>query len=96
MVYTDHQALITTLASEARGRIASWQVRLGEYNLRYIHISERENILAYGVSQVPIRTLESPARPGKAESYVDECLALEKSRGPNSRLAKGVNQQVFI
>lgn len=38
MIYTDHQALMTLLLKEAKGRIANWQMQLSDYDLRIAHI----------------------------------------------------------
>lgn len=53
-VYTNHQALVTLLRKDdAHGRIASWQVRLSKYDVKYIYIPGRENALADGISRIP-------------------------------------------
>jgi len=53
-VYTDHVALVSLLKKDAvHGRIARWQVRLSEYDLEFVHIPGRENILADGLSRIP-------------------------------------------
>jgi len=38
---------------EAHARIARWQVRLSKYDLEFVHIPGRENILADGLSHFP-------------------------------------------
>ena len=62
MVYTDHEALkmiLTGADNEAHGRIAKWQERLGEYNLRLLHRSARTHFIgiADGLSRLPTRLL---------------------------------------
>jgi len=52
-VYTDHQALvILLLKDDANGRIVRWQVRLAEYDIEYIHIARKENVLADELSRM--------------------------------------------
>jgi len=58
MVYTDHEALKTLLTgadNDAHGRIAKWQERLGEYNIRLLHRSARTHFIgiADGLSRLP-------------------------------------------
>ena len=64
MVYTDHEALKTLLTgvdNDAHGRIAKWQERLGEYDIRLIHRSARTHFIgiADGLSRLPTRLLSS-------------------------------------
>jgi len=52
-VYTDHQALLGLLRKDdAHGRIVRWQIRLAEYDVEYIHIPGRENVVADGLSRM--------------------------------------------
>ena len=52
-IYTDHQALLGLLRKDdAHGRIVRWQVRLAEYDVEYIHIPGKENVLADGLSRL--------------------------------------------
>jgi hypothetical protein len=59
-VYTDHEALKTLMVgvdNDAHGRIARWQDRLGEYNVRLFH--RRADVhfmgIADGLSRLPTR-----------------------------------------
>ena len=53
--YTDHQALISLLRKDdAHGRIVKWQIQLSEYDVKYIHIPGRENVLADGMSLMKV------------------------------------------
>ena len=63
-VYTDHEALrvlLTGIDNDAHGRIARWQERLGEYNLRLLHRSSTTHFMgiADGLSRLPTRWLEA-------------------------------------
>jgi len=52
-VYTDHQALLWLLQKDdAHGRIVRWEVHLAEYDVEYIHIPGKENVLADGMSRM--------------------------------------------
>jgi len=52
-VYTDHQALVILLRKDdAQGRIVRWQIRLAEYDIEYIHIPGKENVMADGLSRM--------------------------------------------
>jgi len=52
-VYTDHKALLEFLRKDdAHGRIVRWQIRLAEYNVEYIHVSGKKNVLADGMSRM--------------------------------------------
>ena len=72
-VYTDHEALrvlLTGIDNDAHGRIARWQERLGEYNLRLLHRSSMTHFMgiADGLSRLPTRWLnehfmEDPVAP---------------------------------
>lgn len=54
MVYTDHAALTTLLIGDAtKGRIATWQNILSEFDLRISHVPGRELQLADGLSRIP-------------------------------------------
>jgi len=63
-VYTDHEALKTLLTgpdNDAHGRIAKWQERLGEYDIRLLHRPARTHFMAIadGLSRLPTRLLSS-------------------------------------
>lgn len=65
LVYTDHSALktlLTGLDNDAHGRIARWQERLGEYDLRLFHRSARIHFMgiADGLSRLPTYLMETP------------------------------------
>ena len=59
-VYTDHEALLSVLkggtknnvAGHHRGRIASWMLRMSEYDVVYHHVKGTDNTLADGLSRV--------------------------------------------
>ena len=52
-VYTDHQALMTTLrADTSSSRIARWQLRLSEYNMEIHHVPGKEMAIADGLSRI--------------------------------------------
>jgi len=52
-VYTDHKALLGLLCKDdAHGRIVRWQIRFAEYDVEYIHVSGKENVLADGMSRM--------------------------------------------
>ena len=62
LVYTDHEALrtlLTGLDNDAHGRIAKWQERLGEYDIKLLHRSARTHFMgiADGLSRLPNRLL---------------------------------------
>ena len=57
-VYTDHEALKTLLTgpdNDAHGRIAKWQERLGEYDIRLLHRPAKTHFMAIadGLSRLP-------------------------------------------
>ena len=59
-VYTDHEALKTLLTgtdNDAHGRIAKWQERLGEYDIKLLHRSAKTHYMgiADGLSRLPTR-----------------------------------------
>ena len=61
-VYTDHEALktlLTGLDNDAHGRIAKWQERLGEYDIRLLHRSAKTHFIgiADGLSRLPTHLL---------------------------------------
>jgi len=61
-VYTDYAALkilLTGSENDTHGRIAKWQERPGEYDLRLLHRSPKRHFLgiANGLSQLPTRLL---------------------------------------
>ena len=61
-VYTDHEALKTLLTgvdNDAHGRIAKWQERLSEYDIRLLHRSAKTHFIgiADGLSRLPTRLL---------------------------------------
>jgi len=61
-VYTDHEPLRTLLIgpdNDAHGRIAQWQERLGEYDIRLLHRPAKTHFMAIadGVSRLPTRLL---------------------------------------
>lgn len=63
-VYTDHEALKTLLTgpdNDAHGRIAKWQERLGEYDIRLLHRPAKTHFMAIadGLSRLPTRLLKS-------------------------------------
>jgi len=74
----DHSAHISLLKKDdAHGRIVRWQVTLSEYNVKYFHMTGRQNALADGLSRMKV--MESmPAEVGKA---VDECLEIYALEG---------------
>src|SRR5205807_8973303 len=62
LVYTNHEALKTLLTepdNDAHGRIAKWQERLGEYDLRLLHRSATTHFIgiADGLSRLPTQLL---------------------------------------
>jgi len=62
MVYTDHEALktlLTGLDNNAHGRIAKWQERLSEYDIKLLHGSAKVHFMgiADGLSRLPTRLL---------------------------------------
>jgi len=78
-VYTDHQALVILLRKDdAHGRIVRWQIRLAEYDIEYIHIPGKENVLADGLSRIrDERGKEELAEAGKASG---EVAAIEEQK----------------
>lgn len=66
-VYTDHEALLSVLkggvknnvAGHYRGRIASWMLRMSEYDVVYHHVKGTDNTLADGLSTVS-KLMNSP------------------------------------
>lgn len=64
ILYTDHEALKTLLTcadNDAHGRIAKWQERLGEYDIKLLHRSAKTHFIgiADGLSRLPTRLLNS-------------------------------------
>jgi len=62
IVYTDHEALKTLLTgadNDAHGRIAKWQERLGEYDIKLLHRSVKSHFIgtADGLLRLPTRLL---------------------------------------
>jgi len=62
LVYTDHEALrtlLTGLDNDTHGRIAKWQERLGEYDIKLLHWSAKIHFMgiADGLSRLPTRLL---------------------------------------
>ena len=77
-VYTDHRALLGLLRKDdAYGRIVRWQVRLAEYDIEYIHIPGKENVLADGMSR--IRHADGEIE-GEVIEEVNEVLMTEKEK----------------
>jgi hypothetical protein len=78
-VYTDHKALVSLLRKDdAHGRIVRWQIRLAEYDIEYIHIPGKENVLADGMSRM--RKHEELAEGGKTSSTKFEVNLAEAER----------------
>ena len=77
-VYTDHQALLGLLRKDdAHGQIVRWQVRLAEYDVEYIHIPGRENVLADGMSRMRWDDEDDKKTPADT---VLEVLVIEKEQ----------------
>jgi hypothetical protein len=70
IVYTDHECLKTALKNTDKGRIVGWQLRLSEYDLQIVHVKGKENVLADGLSRLPVNSIPF-GQPGKEESWVD-------------------------
>ena len=66
--YTDHIALLSLLQGEGisyKGRLSSGLVRMSEYDVDYHYVKGEENVLADGMSRLPIRAMgESKERQG--------------------------------
>jgi len=76
-VYTDHKALLGLLRKDdAHGRIVRWQVRLAEYDVEYIHIPGKENVLADGMSRM--KCAHEEIEQGEVTEEVYEVLVTEK------------------
>jgi hypothetical protein len=72
-VYTDHESLLSALQNTDKGRIFRWQLRLSEYNFQIIHIKGRENVIADGLSRLPLDAIQVGAS-GREESCLDILL----------------------
>lgn len=67
IVYTDHSALTTLLTGDAtKGRIATWQNIVSEFDLKIVHVPGKELALADGLLRLPERAREPP-RDGQDE-----------------------------
>jgi len=76
-IYTDHKALLGLLQKDdAHGRIVRWQVRLAEYDVEYIHIPGKENVLADGMSRM--RCVHRIEKEGQVTEEVNEVLGIER------------------
>ncbi|KAJ8175493.1 hypothetical protein LV161_008779 [Aspergillus fumigatus] len=55
IVYTDHTAVksVTGEHSEATGRLARWHYRLQEYQVDYVHVPGKLQVVADGLSRIP-------------------------------------------
>ena len=54
IVYTDAVALVTILRrDDARGRIAGWQTRLAEYDIKPHHAKIKDMVIANGMARMP-------------------------------------------
>ena len=81
ILYTDHMALLSILQGESYStRIASWQLRLGEYNLDIVHVMGTENGLADGLSRKPIGALDI-GLIGKEQSYLSTMAVIRDDSG---------------
>jgi len=75
--YTDHKALLGLLRKDdAHGRIVRWQVLLAEYDVEYIHIPGKENVLADGMSRM--KCAHEEIEEGEVTEEVYEVLVTEK------------------
>lgn len=63
IVYTDHFALTWLFgpseSADPTGRIARWQFRIQEYDLKFVYVPGKTQIVADGLSQTPSRFLDS-------------------------------------
>jgi hypothetical protein len=57
-MYIDHKFLLSALQNIDKGRICRWQLRLSEYNFQIIHIEGRENVIADGLSRLPLGVIQ--------------------------------------
>lgn len=55
LVYTDHTAVRSVMGkhSDATGRLARWHYRLQEYDIEYIHVPGKLQVVADGLSRIP-------------------------------------------
>ena len=74
-MYTDHKALLELLRKgEAHSRIVRSQVRLSAYDLEYIHVPRKENVLADGISWQ--RCAHEESKKGDVIGEVNEVLVV--------------------
>lgn len=92
MLYTDHSALTSLLCGDAtKGRIATWQNILSEYDLRIAHVPGRELVLADGLSRLPHRAqwpeteTKEPVRPLKLEKVESDAEKEKEERTGGAR-----------
>ena len=63
LVYTDHSALIHLLkGDDAHGKIARWQQKLSEFDMKYVHIPGSQKAIADGLSRMPARYFQTSSR----------------------------------
>ena len=78
-VYTDYKALLGLLRKDdAHGRIVRWQVRLSEYDVEYIHVPGKENVLADGMSRM--RYAHEESKKEEVIGEVNEVLVVKKDQ----------------
>jgi len=80
-IYTDHQALLGLLRKDdAHGRIVRWQVRLAEYDVEYIHIPGKENVLANGLSRMRFEKVGDEGGEVEVVEAFGEAFAIEEEK----------------
>lgn len=77
IVYTDHSALTTLLVGDsAKGRIANWQHRLAEFELRFVHIPAKQLEIADGLSRIPAHVMAEPKPLDDQDDHPAACQIL--------------------
>ena len=84
-VYTDHSVLLLLLQGEGisyKGRLSSWLVRMSEYDVEYVHVKGEDNVLADGMSRLPVTAMNVPSSVGDWE---DVAMAEESGESQESQ-----------
>ena len=73
IIYTDHECLRTALKNTDNGWSVGLQLCLNEYDLYIMHVKGKENVLANGLSRLPVDS--SPYRQLRKEDSLSEAMS---------------------
>ena len=89
VVYSDKSALVNRLGKDdGTGRIASWRVRMAEYNIDLRHVKLKDMSIADGLARMPYEHLDQISLPWSVLPYAELC-DLKKKKKKNTWIEYG-------